>query len=235
MDRKAVSEIHQWMQHFRRTRGLVVDVRGNGGGSREGLRSLFSYLSAPGDAPRVVNCAGYRLFDKHGVNHLANRFLYRESAGSWSDAEREAIKAFKTSFRPRWTPPRAHFSDWHYMVLTRLDHPTVFHYKSPVVVLMDSKCFSATDIFLAALKGWRNVTLLGTPSSGGSARARTVRLRGSSLSVRLGTMVSFRPDGELFDGNGVEPDVHLEPSPEYFVGGRDNVLEEARRRLTQKR
>jgi hypothetical protein len=29
------------------------------------------------------------------------------------------------------------------------------------------------------------------------------------------------------DGNGVQPDVVIEPVPEYYIGGRDNVLEEA--------
>lgn len=44
-------------------------------------------------------------------------------------------------------------------------------------------------------------------------------------------MASFQPSGKLFDGQGVEPDVHLEPTPDYFVGGRDRLLEEALRRL----
>ena len=40
-------------------------------------------------------------------------------------------------------------------------------------------------------------------------------------------MVSFQADGKLFDGNGIYPDILLEPVPEYYIGGRDNILEEA--------
>ena len=40
-------------------------------------------------------------------------------------------------------------------------------------------------------------------------------------------MVSFQRDGKLFDGNGVEPDVLVEVVPEYFIRGRDNVIEKA--------
>jgi C-terminal processing protease CtpA/Prc len=40
-------------------------------------------------------------------------------------------------------------------------------------------------------------------------------------------MASFQADGKLFDGNGVSPDVVVEPVPEYHVGGRDNALDEA--------
>jgi hypothetical protein len=113
-----------------------------------------------------------------------------------------------------------------------LKEAEIFHYDKPVVVLMNSKCFSATDIFVAGLKGLPNVTLMGTPSGGGSALVQTVRLDGPRLAVRLGSMVSFQANGKLFDGHGVQPDLLVEPTPEYFIGGPDNVLEAAISRLT---
>lgn len=42
--------------------------------------------------------------------------------------------------------PAGQFSDWHYMVLRRLPDSDVYHYAQRVVVLMNAKCFSATDI-----------------------------------------------------------------------------------------
>jgi C-terminal processing protease CtpA/Prc len=92
---------------------------------------------------------------------------------------------------------------------------------------MNELCFSATDIFLAGLKGWRNITLVGTPSGGGSARIEAARLSSVPISLRLGSMVSYMPSGQLFDGNGVQPDVLVEPSPEFLIGGADNVLAQA--------
>jgi len=44
-------------------------------------------------------------------------------------------------------------------------------------------------------------------------------------------MASFQADGRLFDGNGVRLDLLVEPVPEYFIGGRDNVLDEAVTRI----
>ena len=106
-----------------------------------------------------------------------------------------------------------------------MDLPSVFYYDKPVVVLMNSKCFSATDIFLDGLKNIPNVVLMGTPSGGGSARSVTLRL--GNFSVRLASMASFKPDGRLFDGNGIQPDIRIDPLPEYYVAGRDNLLEAA--------
>jgi C-terminal processing protease CtpA/Prc len=159
--------------------------------------------------------------------------MYRADAKEWNPAERRAVAEFDRTFKPEWEPAEGQFSAWHYLVLSRLDDPGVYHYEQPVVVLMNGKCFSATDIFLAGLKGMKNVTLLGTPSSGGSAGTREVVLGATPLCVRLGSIASFQADGRLFDGNGVCPDVLLEPTPEYHIGGPDTVLAEAVQRVSK--
>lgn len=226
MDEKAVEEIRAWMPRFREAKGLVVDVRGNGGGSRDALLQLYSYLTAPAHSPKVVNAAAYRLAPAFKPDHLQSRFLFPEAASTWQPAERESIAAFKKSFHPQRPLPPGQFSEWHYLVLNRLPDPAIFHYDRPVTVLLDEKCFSATDIFLAGLKGLPKVRLVGTPSGGGSARAMTVQLT-STASVRLGSMVSFQSDGTLFDGRGVQPDLPVDPSPDYFIGKADPVLDRA--------
>jgi hypothetical protein len=40
-------------------------------------------------------------------------------------------------------------------------------------------------------------------------------------------MASFRANGKLFDGNGVEVDVMAMPTLEDFTNGTDSVLERA--------
>jgi C-terminal processing protease CtpA/Prc len=119
-------------------------------------------------------------------------------------------------------------------VLSRLSDESVYHYSKPVVVLLNARCFSATDIFLAGLKGMKGVTLIGTPSGGGSALVQDVQLGETPFRVRIGSMASFQADGTLFDGNGVRPDVVVEPVPEYHIGGKDNVLEAAVQRLRKR-
>jgi C-terminal processing protease CtpA/Prc len=208
---------------------LIVDVRGNGGGTRDALRALFPYLMSEGDAPRVVNAAKYRRHPDYREDHLGgSRFMYRESWGGWTAEERAAITQFKATFRPQWTPPESEFSDWHYLVMARRTNPQAFVYGRPVVVLLDAGSFSATDIFVNALEGWHDVTLVGTPSGGGSARQIPVTLPISRLSFTLASMASFQWSGQLHDGNGTQPDVLVYPDPESFLlDGRDNVLERA--------
>jgi len=229
------AEITQWMPQFRNTIGLIVDVRDNDGGDRDALRLLYSYLAAPADPPRVFTTAAYRLHPAHTEDHLVGAHrMFPAGAGKWTTAERNAIAAFARSFEPEWKLPSGQFSDWHYMVLTRLEASETYYYDKPVVVLMNGKCFSATDIFLAGLKGIRNVTLLGTPSSGGSAHTQEVLLGSTPLRLRIGSMASFQRDGKLFDRNGVRPDVVMAPTPEHYIGGPDNALAEAMKRFGPK-
>ena len=231
----SVAEIKQWMPRFRDSVGLIVDVRDNNGGERNALRLLYSYLAAPSDPPRVFTAATYRLHSAHKENHLAeNHFMYRADAAEWSPQERQAVAAFAKTFKPAWQLPEGQFSEWHFLALTRLSDPDVYHYDKRVIVLLNAACFSATDIFLAGLKGMKDVLLLGTPSSGGSAYGQTIVLGETALRLRIGSMASFQADGRLFDCNGVHPDVVVEPTPEYYVGGQDNVLEEAVKRIRAK-
>jgi C-terminal processing protease CtpA/Prc len=221
-DDKAPLQITTAMRRYATYKGIVIDVRGNGGGSRAALRSLASILMKPTDKPRVVNAAAYRIHPEHNAKMMATRSLYPENWDGWKSEEREAIAEFKKSFKPAIALPTEQYSAWHYMVLKHEPRDAVFD--KPIVVLMDGKCFSATDVFLSALKGMANVTLVGTPSGGGSANSETVTLAGTPLKVRLGTMVSFQADGKLFDTNGVEPDELVEAGPEFFVGGLDAQL-----------
>ena len=231
MDDTAVSEIKTQMKNFKATSGLIVDVRGNGGGSRDALRLLASYLTSPNDPPRIANVAKYRTHEDFHRNHLVARFMYRADSKHWTEAEKQAIADFAKSFKPEWEPPADHFSQWHYMVLSRLKDAAIYHYDKPVIVLSDAGCFSATDIFLAGLKGMPNVTLMGTPSSGGSARSESFRMPGINLRIQLASMASFQPDGKLYDGNGIIPDAIVEPSPTYFTGVSDIVLDLAIERI----
>jgi C-terminal processing protease CtpA/Prc len=94
---------------------------------------------------------------------------------------------------------------------------------------MDDRCFSATDIFLGALKGLPNVTLAGRPSGGGSGFKQSFTLPRSRIEVRCASMASFAPDGRLYDLHGIEPDASLGPEPAYFLeSGGDAMLAKAR-------
>ena len=149
--------------------------------------------------------------------------MYRADWSGWTDAEREAVEAFAPTFKPEWALPDG-FSEWHYFVLGRTGDAAEYHYDMPVVILSDAGCFSATDIFLGALEVLPDMTLVGTASSGGSARSQRFRLD-LGIEVRCASKASFRPDGRLYDGRRIEVDVEVWPEAgDLLRGGGDAQL-----------
>ena len=226
--RNMVDDIEIWMARFRNTEGLIIDVRDNSGGTRNILRTLYPYFSEPSDPPIVANAAKYKRFREHTEGYLDSRYMYPKNWDGWSYEEREAISTFMESFNPEWTVPEDEFSQWHFWVLSKRSNPEVYYYSKPVIFLINQKGFSATGVIVSALKGLDNITLVGTPTGGGSGARRVTTLKHSQLRLGLSSMASFQKDGKLFDGNGVQPDIFIEPVPEYFLkNGPDNVLEKA--------
>jgi hypothetical protein len=154
---------------FRDAPGVVIDVRGNGGGSRDVLRALLPRFLEPGTT-RIANVAAYRRPPDEAPDaregHLADRFLWPATASVWAPAARSAIERFERTFSPEWTPDPAAFSAWHHLAI---DGGTAARFDRPVAVLLDEGCFSATDVFLAAFRGVPGVTLVGTTTGAASS------------------------------------------------------------------
>ncbi|MEM6429353.1 MAG: S41 family peptidase [Deinococcota bacterium] len=228
MDEEAVEEVQEWMPKFTTAKGLIIDVRDNGGGTRDALLEIFPYFMTPNDPPHIANIAKYRLNEDFDDDHLEARFMYRQTFYAPDSAEFAAIEAFQQAFEPQWQPPEDKFSEWHYLVISKSSDDPRYFYDKPVVILTDPGVFSATDIFVAAFKGWRNVTIMGQPTSGGSARSRRIELDNSGLEIRMASMASFQPSGLLYDGNGVQPDILVEPvATDYLRWHTDSVLDAA--------
>jgi C-terminal processing protease CtpA/Prc len=235
MDSNASALIREWMPRFRDTKALIVDMRGNGGGVRTPILELAGYLMNKADAPRIGNVAKYRLADHFPQDHLsAARYVYRATSKQFDDRQRAAVREFARSFTPQWEPPANEFSDWHYLVLSKREDDSRFDYQGRVAILMDEGCFSATDIFLGAFKSWPNVILIGQPSGGGSARSASFRLPKSGIRIRCASMASYQADGQLYDTNGITPDVTVVRPPEYYcLGDADAILQRARVALSE--
>jgi C-terminal processing protease CtpA/Prc len=233
MDDELIPEVKKHMEAFRDTIGLIIDVRGNGGGRYGLLRTLFGYFRPADAGPFVCNIAAYRLAPHFPKDHIEYRPTYRREWDGWSAQDLAAIDAAMAKFKPSFHLAEGKFSPWHFMVLKQ--EKFQYHYDKPVIVLSDESCFSATDGFLAAFAELPKITLMGVSSRGGSGSSRTVLLTRSRIAFKLSTMASFRPNGDTFDGKGIAVDVEARPAPEDYITGKDSVLDQALKRLSPPR
>ena len=212
---------------FRASRGLIIDVRGNDGGTRHILEYLVPHFIR---APLVYNLAVVR----GDTNGVGDRSLVSSDDETQPPAVRTALREALAAFKPLWDYSVDSFLPQRFGAVLLPAEASRHMSDRPVVVLMDEGSFSATDIFLGAMSLAPNVTLMGVPSGGGSGRSRVFDLPNSRLRVVLSTMASFRPDGQLYDGIGVAPDIVVPRTIEGIASGRDTQMAEARRYLLER-
>lgn len=239
MDKRLVESTVRTIKAYQNTDAMIIDVRDNGGGTQHILRAIYGFF-VPHDAqPYVNNIAAYRMSDLFSEDHIAYRPTFRADWKGWTEAERTAIQNAASNFHSEWRPPKDEFSDWHYMILSRhrseRDASDFFYYDKPVIILSNAGSFSATDGFLGAFADLPQVTIIGEPSGGGSGAKRSFRLPNSQVTVYLSSMASFRANGKLYEGNGVEVDIKLKPALDDFLSGSDTVLDMAIKKLKRSR
>ena len=236
MDEQVVDSAIDNIQAFRNTDGLVIDVRDNGGGTYEILMSIYGFFVAPDARPYITNIAAYRNSSRFDADHIQYRPTYPQDWAGWNDVERDVISETIRQFKPAWNLPKEKFSDWHFMILSRKRNDRrmtkrrdieYYFYDRPVIVLCNAASFSATDGFLSAFADLPNVKLLGEPSGGGSGARRRFTLPHTNATVSISSMASFRPNGKLFDGNGIEVDIESRARLEDFTDNQDTVLDQA--------
>jgi carboxyl-terminal processing protease len=96
----------------------------------------------------------------------------------------------------------------------------------PLVVLVDGGTASASEIVAGAIQDLGRGTLIGRPTYGkGSVQASYTLSDGSAVRVSIARW--YTPNGHQLDGDGLTPDIVVEPNPEQSADD-DPVLERAR-------
>ncbi len=235
-----ISSLNGWMEKFKNTRGLIIDLRGNTGRYQDALQTLLPWFMKPGSPLKVVNVAAYRLPiplrypNPAGFLGLDGRGLHPVTSNVWSQEQAGDLQGFLSSWTPEWKLPEGKFTDWHVMALCHESNPAAGYYDKPVIVLMNSTCLNAADLFLGAFKGHPRVTLMGTASGGGGGRTAVYILPHSRTSLTLCQMASFAANGRTYAGHGVEPDICMEAKLDDWIDGRgDSLLQAAVEKLKQ--
>lgn len=211
------------IEKFRNAKALIVDIRGNSGGTRSILNKLAGYFVKDAQSPWVANVAYVRVDQPidEDIESMQGRFLYNYHSDFLSDADRKAIDQFNSEFKPTNTIDKEKFSAPFYMLLHSNKNPLT----CPIYILVNEECFSAASVFTAAFKGLPNVKIAGVRTNGSSGRSHYFYLKNSNIRVKLSTMLSFQRNGKTLDGNGTEPDIIIEKDEAQLLGKRDSQLE----------
>lgn len=227
-EKKFLKALKAQMKKYKSSDALIIDIRGNGGGTRDILFTLAPYFINTDDEPWVGNVTHIRT-DKGVLGDnpsMKTRYLYTYAYKKFTDRDRKAIDNFNKHFEPFWKYDQSRFSEAFYMVLSPKIAKGIYYYDKPVYILMNERCFSAASVFASVLNGLPNVTLVGQNTDGSSGRSQKYYLPNSGIRIKISTMISFQRNGKTLDGNGTKPDIEIEPEQDYIFGKKDNQLEE---------
>lgn len=215
------------MQEYKNTDALIIDIRNNGGGTRDILNVLAPYFISPDAQPWVANLAKIRWdqnFDED-IESMTGRYLFSYDSEHFTDKDREAIDSYMEGFEAEWDYDESKFSGPFYMVFTPDKGENHYYYDKPVYVLVNESCFSAASVFTTALKGMGKVKIVGVNTDGSSGRSNYFDLNHSKINLKLSTMISFQRNGKTLDTNGTEPDVFIPRDMEQVLGRKDSQLD----------
>ncbi|UNZ00236.1 S41 family peptidase [Zhouia spongiae] len=215
------SYLKSTIEKYRESKAMIIDIRGNGGGTREILNTLSGYFIQPEQSPWVANVAYVRSdqFLDEDISSMQSRFLFNYNSEMLSDEDRKAIDIFNRDYETEFKVDKNKFSEPYYMVL-HSKQPI----KYPVYILVNEECFSAASVFTSAFKGLDNVKIVGVTTNGSSGRSQKFYLKNSNIRVKLSTMLSFQRNGKTLDGNGTVPDIIIERDENQVLRKGDSQL-----------
>jgi C-terminal processing protease CtpA/Prc len=202
-DKKAT--LRQAFADLQDTRALILDLRGNGGGS-DALGHFLAHCLCDTAAHPVY----YSLATRISEDLLAlPEFAYLKTVPSSAGDLRSEIKL--------------------------LPEKGIRRYQGRLVVLIDEGCFSACDCFLNYLAiAAPNTVFVGRPNGAGAGAPRpVVTLPHSKMVITFCVMQVWNLNGQLIESRPLKPVVPVRWTPDDLRQGRDPDLEAALRYLFQ--
>jgi hypothetical protein len=214
--------IHKVFNTYKNASAMIIDIRDNGGGTRDILKTISEYIVLQNQSPWVANIAYVRSDQSlnEDIASMAGRYLYNIDSEYFCEKDRKAIRKFYNSFTPQLDFNYNRFSEPYFMLL----HSGKVSINCPIYILVNERCFSAASVFTAAFKGLPNVTIAGVKTNGSSGRSKKFNLKNSKIRIKISTMISIQRNGYPLDGCGTTPDLTLERDMNQILGKSDSQL-----------
>lgn len=196
---------------------LIVDLRENSGGS----------INVSTKFARYITDHSFKVADT--VAAISRRFRYgRYIHPSWV----YWVSMHFTSSHHR-SDDKIHLN---YFENHRFDPLTKDHFEGNVYVLQGGFTFSAAAMFVSHIKGQKNVTVVGEETGGAyygntSVHLPSIKLPLTKVNVVLPMYRVVLDHTRVKDGQGIKPDIEIEPTSEAIRKGFDLKLRAIREKI----
>jgi C-terminal processing protease CtpA/Prc len=185
-DDSGLKTLFDHLSEIQSAKGLILDVRQNGGGNSQNGISILQVLAS--------------------------------KPFPW---ERERSPKYIAVYRAYNLPP-----GWEVIDQPMFQPDPQHHLGLPVVVLTSTATFSSAEDFVAIFDAMHRGVIVGEPTGGSTGQPFTFKLPGGG-SARICTKETRTPDGKVYMGIGIQPQVAIKPSIADIRNGKDPILEKA--------
>ncbi|NDK56982.1 S41 family peptidase [Pontibacter fetidus] len=202
------------LPELRKAKALIVDLRGNGGGSTTIGREILDYLS-----PDTL---------LYGSKNSTRQHLASFKAwGKFTEAKDTVGDAWATRSLLAYQDKLMH--DFDYKPAQNKVKPGD-KIIVPTAILIGHQTASAAEDFLIYADNQPHMTKIGENSFGSTGQPFMFDLPGGGM-ARICTKKDTYPDGREFIGFGVKPDIEVKMTLQDYIQKKDPVLERALKHL----
>jgi C-terminal processing protease CtpA/Prc len=220
-DKKIIEEFKACLPELEKSRGLIIDLRYNGGGSSDTGNEIIKYLT---DAPfkdvawkTPEHIASFKAWGAMAEN------LTPQQLTTLDDSTLKFLEKCKIYYKSHgWYEGESEEIMPHSGTLT-----------VPIVVLTGHNTFSSAENFLVVLDKIKRATFVGQKTAGSTGQPLTIELPGGGQAYICTRRVLYS-DGSDFVGYGITPHVSAEPALDDILNGRDTILEKGIEVLKEK-
>lgn len=197
---------YQHLERLTRCKGLIVDVRGNRGGTDQAWY-LIAYCSMPG---KEFGDKGKWITRKH-IAAYKNYGYQDNSLKEYCEG-----KAMEVLLHPPY----------------RNGVPDSLKFKQPMVILSGQYVGSAAEDFVLVMKENKRAVVVGEPTVGCIGEPMFIDLPGGYIAM-ISAKAYLSEDGTQPNETGILPDVEVGQDYAAYLRGEDNQLEAALKMLTE--
>ncbi len=216
-DIKIDSLFHDVLPQLYKAKGLIIDLRYNGGGSTNIGFDILQYFT-------------------HAKSLAGSKSLTREHQAAFKAWGAFLTPADTIAAKPEWDSSKEEMVKSYLMAHDKAYYEFPYNATKvwtkdkrivvPTVVLMGNATASAAEDFLIYADPLPHFTFMGDKSFGSTGQPYLFDLPGGGR-ARVCTKKDVYPDGREFVGYGISPDIFVKPSLEEYLQDKDVVLQKA--------
>lgn len=211
---KDMDTIKSYLEKIKDYKALVIDIRGNPGGTDEYWESLVSVLS-----DKTYNCKGYILFRTD--SNVISKYVKKR------DVKLNSINELpETDLKNSPNEASQSFTSFEYkeeVVKGESKAP----FKGKIYLLVDNRVFSGAESFSIFCKEQKFATIIGSKTKGDGYVYDPVlfKLNNSGLIVRMSSAMYLTEDGTCNEEEKTTPDILVENTAIHY--GNDECIQKA--------